>query len=151
VSSFTPSDHPVLLSSLLFLRNLSDASTKWTIGSSDGANFILPPAQCTNYTDAMHRWYHRFIRRCVFFSFLLNLACDIFASLGPRSVYKDMLNNLVSLIDHVVMNHQNHTRTNGLWGHDRYTSVWPVWHNNRLCRFPCVLGVFVLVGWVVCS
>jgi hypothetical protein len=42
----------------------------------------------------------------------LNLACDIFPSLGPRSVYKDMLNNMVSLIDHVVMNHQNHTRTN---------------------------------------
>jgi hypothetical protein len=35
--------------------------------------------------------------------YLLNLACDIFASLGPRSVYKDMLNNVVSLIDHVVM------------------------------------------------
>jgi hypothetical protein len=52
--------------------------------------------------------------------YLLNLACDIFASLGPRSVYKDMLNNLVSPIDHVVMNHQNQTRTNGIWGHVRY-------------------------------
>jgi hypothetical protein len=45
--------------------------------------------------------------------YLLNLACDIFASLGPRSVYKDMLNNVVSLIDHFVMNHQNQTQTNG--------------------------------------
>jgi hypothetical protein len=45
--------------------------------------------------------------------YLLNLVCGTFASLGPRSVYKDMLNNMVSLIDHVVMNHQNHTRTNG--------------------------------------
>jgi hypothetical protein len=62
VSSLRPSDHPVLLSSLLFLRY-----------SSDGANFILPPAQCTNYTDAMHRWYRRFIRRCVFFSFLCSV------------------------------------------------------------------------------
>jgi hypothetical protein len=35
--------------------------------------------------------------------YLLNLACDIFTSLGPRSVYKDMLNNVVSPIDHVVM------------------------------------------------
>jgi hypothetical protein len=52
--------------------------------------------------------------------YLLNLACDIFASLGPRSVYKDMLNSMVSHIDHVVMNHQNHTRTNGLWGHVHY-------------------------------
>jgi hypothetical protein len=45
---------------------------------------------------------------------LLNLACGIFASLGPRSVYKDMLNNMVSLIDHVVMNHQNQTLTNDI-------------------------------------
>jgi hypothetical protein len=41
--------------------------------------------------------------------------------LGPRNVYKDMLNNMVSLIDHVVMNHQNQTRTNGKWGHVRYS------------------------------
>jgi hypothetical protein len=52
---------------------------------------------------------------------LLILACDILASLGPRSVYKDMLNNMVSPIDHVVMNHQNQTRTNGIWGHVRYS------------------------------
>jgi hypothetical protein len=45
---------------------------------------------------------------------LLILACGIFASLGPRNVYKDMLNNMVNHIDHVVMNHQNHTRTNGI-------------------------------------
>jgi hypothetical protein len=49
------------------------------------------------------------------------LACGILASLGPRNVYKDMLNNMVSPIDHVVMNHQNQTRTNGKWGHVRYT------------------------------
>jgi hypothetical protein len=30
------------------------------------------------------------------------LACGILASLGLRNVYKDMLNNVVSLIDHVV-------------------------------------------------
>jgi hypothetical protein len=69
MSSLRPSDHPVLLSSLLFLCNSSDASTKWTVSSSDGANFIFPPAQCTNYTDAMHRWYRRFIRQCLFPSF----------------------------------------------------------------------------------
>jgi hypothetical protein len=27
---------------------------------------------------------------------------------------------MVSPNDHVVMNHQNHTRTNGIWGHVRY-------------------------------
>jgi hypothetical protein len=30
------------------------------------------------------------------------LACGIFASLGPRNVYKDILNNIVILIGHVV-------------------------------------------------
>jgi hypothetical protein len=71
--------------------------------------------------------YRRFIRQCPFLSFLLNLACGIFASLGSENVYKDMLNNMVSLIDHVVMNHQNQTRTNGIWGHVRYnTNNWLV-------------------------
>jgi hypothetical protein len=37
VSSLRPSDHLVLLSSLLFLCNSSDATRNWTIGSSDGA------------------------------------------------------------------------------------------------------------------
>jgi hypothetical protein len=46
--------------------------------------------------------------------YLLNLACGILASLGTRNVYKDMLSNMVSPIDHVVMNHQNQTRTNGI-------------------------------------
>jgi hypothetical protein len=45
--------------------------------------------------------------------YLLNLACGILASLEPRNVYKDMLNNMVSLIDYVIMNYQNQTRTNG--------------------------------------
>jgi hypothetical protein len=35
-SPLRPSDHPVLLSSLLFLYNSSDATKKWTVGSSDG-------------------------------------------------------------------------------------------------------------------
>jgi hypothetical protein len=52
---------------------------------------------------------------------LLILACGFLASLGPRSVYKDMLNNKVSPNDHVGMNHQNQTRTNGIWGHVRYS------------------------------
>jgi hypothetical protein len=37
VSSLRPSDHPVLLSSLLFLCNSSDTTRKWIVGSSDGA------------------------------------------------------------------------------------------------------------------
>jgi hypothetical protein len=40
--------------------------------------------------------------------------------MGPINAYKDMLDNMVSLIDHVVMNHQKQTRTNGKWGHVRY-------------------------------
>jgi hypothetical protein len=61
VSSLRPSDHPVLLSSLLLLYNSSGASRNLTVRSSDGVIFILPPAQRTNYNDAMHRWYRRFI------------------------------------------------------------------------------------------
>jgi hypothetical protein len=37
ISTLRPSDHPVLLSSLLFLCNSSDATRKCTIDSSDGA------------------------------------------------------------------------------------------------------------------
>jgi hypothetical protein len=69
VSTLKPSDHPVLLSLLLLLCNSSDASRNWTVGSSDGINFVLSVAQCTNYTDAMHRWYRRFIRRFLLPSF----------------------------------------------------------------------------------
>jgi hypothetical protein len=45
LSSLRPSDHPVLLSSLLLRCNSSDATRKWTVGSSDGA---LVFTQCTN-------------------------------------------------------------------------------------------------------
>jgi hypothetical protein len=31
-----------------------------------------------------------------------------------------MINNMASPNDHVVMNHQNQTRTNGIWGNVRY-------------------------------
>jgi hypothetical protein len=34
--------------------------------------------------------------------------------MGPRNIYKDMLNNTVSPIDHVVMNHRNYARTNDI-------------------------------------
>jgi hypothetical protein len=61
---------------------------------------------------------------------LLMLACGILASLGPRSVYKDMLNNKVSPNDHVVMNHQNQTRTNGIWGYIRYNLPLLVIYDN---------------------
>jgi hypothetical protein len=37
VCTLRPSDHPVLLPSLLFLCNSSDATRSWTVGSSDGA------------------------------------------------------------------------------------------------------------------
>jgi hypothetical protein len=144
VSSLRPSDHPVLLSSLLFLCNSSSASTKWTVGSSDGVNFVWLAAHCTNYTDAyalMVPSVHPMV--CFLFlylldcdprkiDYLLNLACGILASLGPRNVYKDMVNNMVSPIDYVVMNHQNQTRTNGIWGHVRYNLplFGDLWQHN---------------------
>jgi hypothetical protein len=126
VSSLRPSDHPVLLSSLLFLCNSFDATRKWTVSSSDGA---LVFTQCTNSSDdCTDACYLSTVGSSdgVFsfpsllgfdprkIDYLLNLACGILASLGPRNVYKDMLNNMVSPVDHVVMNHQNQTRTNGI-------------------------------------
>jgi hypothetical protein len=51
-------------------------------------------------------------------------ACDIFASMGPRNAYKDMLNNMVSLIDHVVINHQNQTQTNGIEAMFATVGLW---------------------------
>jgi hypothetical protein len=55
--------------------------------------------------------------------------------LGPRNVYKDMLNNMVSPIDHVVMNHQNQTRTNVKWGHVRYNIFFLV--TTKLVDIEC--------------
>jgi hypothetical protein len=48
VFSLRPSDHPVLVSSLLLPCNSSDATRKWTVGSSDGASVFT---QCTNSSD----------------------------------------------------------------------------------------------------
>jgi hypothetical protein len=48
VSPLRLSDHPVLLSSLLFLCNSSDASRNWTVGSSNGAEgFTSVPTRLT--------------------------------------------------------------------------------------------------------
>jgi hypothetical protein len=99
VSSLRPSDHPVLLSSLLFLCNSSGTSRNWTVGSSDGVNFVCPVVQCTNYTDAMHQWYrHPTVSFLLIFflvfdpwkiDYLLNLACCSFAFMRPKNVYKE--------------------------------------------------------------
>jgi hypothetical protein len=133
VSSLRPLDHPVLLSSLLLPCNSSDATKKmdhWFIQRCLGFHPL------NQLVRRLHRRLllsdRRFIRRCLFFSFsclvlildFLTLACDILASLGPRSVYKDALNTMVSPIDHVVMNHQNQTRTNDIRGHVRY--IYPL-------------------------
>jgi hypothetical protein len=48
VSILRPSNHSVLPSSLLLLCNSSDATRKWTVGSSDG---VLVFTQCTNSSD----------------------------------------------------------------------------------------------------
>jgi hypothetical protein len=126
VPSNGPSDHPTLLSSLILLFNLSDATRKWTVGSFDS---VVVFTQCTNSsnhcTNACCLGTVGSSDSVLSFPFLshflpLNLAGGILASLGPRNVYKDMLNNVASPIDHVVMNHQNQTRTNVIWGHVCY-------------------------------
>jgi hypothetical protein len=90
--------------------------------------------------------------------YLLNLACDILASLGPRNVDKDMLNTMVSPIERVVMNHQNQTRTNGIWGHVRYRTARQQAHptdptpsTHTCCKILrwCQVGLvwFLMVMW----
>jgi hypothetical protein len=93
VSTLRQSDHPVLLSSPLFLCNSSGASRSLTVGSSDGVIFILPPAQCTNYTDAMHRRCCRFIWRCLFFFFSSRLQLGSLLQLNTLNIL-----NMPSLI-----------------------------------------------------
>jgi hypothetical protein len=134
VPSNGPSVHPTLLTSLLCFFQSSDASRNWTVGSSDGASWLEPSCSVPStptHTPMLVPRYRRFNRRCLLFSFLCSVwplkskqsshfGMWYFTSLGPRNVYKDMLNNMFSSIDHVVMNLQNHTRTNGIWGHVRY-------------------------------
>jgi hypothetical protein len=92
-------------------------------GSSDGANPICPSAQCTKYTDACFYDTVGSSDGVLSFSFFfLVFGMWYFGILGPRNVYKDMINNKVSPINHVVMNHQNQTRINGIWGHVRYSN-----------------------------
>jgi hypothetical protein len=140
-----PSDHPMLLISLLLLCNSSDATKKWTVGSSDvprvspnvPTRLRIAPTLAI-LVPSVHRMVSfLFLFFLVFgpwkIDYLLILACGILASLGPRNVYKDMLNNMVSPIDHVVMNHQNQTRTNGIWGHIRYNLplFGDLWQHNQ--------------------
>jgi hypothetical protein len=61
-----------------------------------------------------------------FACFLASLTCFfasliVVASMGPRYVYKDMLDNLVSHTACVSMNHQNQLKQKAKWGHVRYT------------------------------
>jgi hypothetical protein len=101
--------HPTVSTSFGQLHSVPTTPTlctDGTVGSSDGV-FSSP------FLRGFDPWK---------IDYLLKLACGIFASLGPRNVYKDMLNNMVSPIDHVVMNHQNQTQTNGIWVHVRYTA-----------------------------
>jgi hypothetical protein len=56
---------------------------------------------------------------------------------------KTCSNNMVSLNDHVVMNHQNQTRTNGIWGHVRYTYLCTN-HSIAVANVPMQWKVYYL-------
>jgi hypothetical protein len=91
--------HPTVSTSFCLLRSVPSASTLAPMVPS------VHPTVCFLFLSL-----HSFDPRKI--DYLLNLACGILVALGPRNVYKDMLNNMVSPIDHVVMNHQNQSRTN---------------------------------------
>jgi hypothetical protein len=86
VSSLRPSDLLVLLSSPPFLCNSSDATRKGTVSSFDGIKLIPVVAQCTKCSDAMHWWYRRFIRRCIFPSFSSRLQLGSFLQLDILNI-----------------------------------------------------------------
>jgi hypothetical protein len=89
-----PSDHQMVSSSFCLLRSVPTTTTLCTDGTDGSSDGIFS----FSFLSRFDPWK---------IDYLLNLACGIFASMGPRNVYKDMLNNMVSPIDHVVMNHQN--------------------------------------------
>jgi hypothetical protein len=129
----------------------TDAAQQWTVGSSGatdfcsfnssihptlvelGASIHLVVFKLTLSLHAVYQVHWCLHRRSLLvtidssdgvfsFSFLI-LACAIFASLGCRKS-NNLVNNLVSPIDHVVMNQQNQTWTNGLCSHVRYSGTW---------------------------
>jgi hypothetical protein len=128
----SPSDHPVLL------RRCTSSATRLThleIGPSVHPTVprVLPSEPTRPTIAPMLAIWVPSVHPTVTFLFLsssvltfdlLILTCDLLASLGPRSVYKDIINNMVSPIDHVVMNHQNQTRTNSIWGHVHYNNTY---------------------------
>jgi hypothetical protein len=134
----------------LFFFQSSDVSTKWTVGSSDGANFnfcLLRSVPSTPTLASSVPSVHPTMS-FLFLSFLvltLEFGMWYFCIHGPRNVYKDMLSNMVSHIDHV-MNHQNHTRTNGIWCHVRYTITPVVTRSVVLLQFCDMRLVSFILG-----
>ena len=55
---------------------------------------------------------------------MASLVLIVVASMGSIVSTKTCSNNMISPIDHVAMNHQNHTRTNGFDGHVRYILLY---------------------------
>jgi hypothetical protein len=82
--------------------------------------------------------------------YLLNLAYGFLASLGPTNVYKDMLNNVVSPYDHVVMNHQNQTRTNGIWGQVRYIITFGKDRKFVSCWYMMIVAASLIFVLILC-
>jgi hypothetical protein len=121
MSSVRPSDHPVLLRSpaplLPIIRRIYKMDCRFIRWCQ--LQFCLlhsvPSTPTLAYRVAsVHPTMSFLFLSFLILMFFFNLAYVIFASLGPRNVYKDMLNNMISPIDHVVMNHQNHTRNYGI-------------------------------------
>jgi hypothetical protein len=119
-----PSIHLVLLIParwpLLALLSSSDATRKRTVSSSN--NLCKLSLLHAVYPFIRHLGNGPSVHPTVPYSsllifgldpwkiyYLLILTCDIFAPMRSRNVYKDMINNIVSPIDHVVMYHHNHT------------------------------------------
>jgi hypothetical protein len=142
---------------LFFFRNSSDATIKWAVGSSDGA---LVYTQCTNSsdhcTDASYLGTvgssdgvlsFLFLFFLVFWPLKNRLSSQFgmwyFGILGTYKCLQRDAKQYVSPIDHVTMNHQNQTRTNGIWGHVRYTNG-RLWRSQFFSSLPFLLLEFFI-------
>jgi hypothetical protein len=89
----------------------SDAIRIWTVGSSDNACW-LEASRSVPTTPMLAPMVPSVHPTVSIPCFLASLTCFfasliLVASMGPRYVYKDMVDNVVSLIACVSMNHQN--------------------------------------------
>jgi hypothetical protein len=108
---------------------------RWCLGFHPVYQLVRPLHRC------LLSRYRRFIRRCPLFSYSFSFwhLINRLSSQFDMWYFGILGNNMVSPIDHVVMNHQNYTRTNGTWGHVHYNLplFGDLWQHNQSKHIFC--------------